>query len=103
MASTDEDTSNIRVASDRKNSEVFSAASTKTADTSSTEILKETSVASKADDHKTEAETDKDTNTKGADQTSQKESHTSKAPFIILVIIVAGAVCLFYFKRQKKA
>ena len=99
--STDGGTSNMKVDSGMENSEVSPAASTKTADESSAEIRKESSVDSNVADHKTEAETDKDA--KEAVQASQKESHTSKAPFIIMVIIAAGAVCLFYFQKQKKA
>lgn len=100
-ASTDEGVSNLKVNSGMENSGVSSAASTKAADESSTEIRKETSVTSNVDDDKTEAKTD--TDAKEAAEASQKESHTSKAPFVILVIIVAGAVCMFYFKKQKKA
>lgn len=100
-ASIYEGASDHKVDSGMGNSEGSSAASTKAADKSSTEIRVETSVASNVADHKAEAETDK--NAKEAVQASQKESHTSKAPFIILVIIAAGVVCLFYFQKQKKA
>lgn len=100
-ASIDEGASDHKLDSGMGNSEGSSAASTKVADKSSTEIRVETSVASNVADHKAEAETDK--NARDAVQASQKESHTSKAPFIILVIIAAGVVCLFYFQKQKKA
>jgi len=100
-ASTDEGASKLKVDSGMGNSEVSPMASTKTADESSTEIRKEISVTSNVDDDKTEAETD--TDAKQVTRASQEEVHTSKAPFIILVIIVAGAACLFYFKKQKKA
>lgn len=100
-ASIDEGASDHKLDSGMGNSEGSSAASTKVADKSSTEIRVETSVASNVADHKAEAETDK--NARDAVQASQKESHTSKTPFIILVIIAAGVVCLFYFQKQKKA
>lgn len=100
-ASTDEDASNLKVDSGRGDSEVSSVVSTKAADKSSTEIRVETSAASNVADHKTGAETE--TDAKQVTQASQEEAHTSKAPFIILVIIVAGTACLFYFKKQKKA
>lgn len=99
--STDEGASKLKVDSGMGNSEVSPTAFTKTADESSTEIRKETSVTSNVDDDKTEAETD--TDAKQVTQASQKEAHTSKALFIILVIIAAGAACMFYFKKQKKA
>ena len=98
-ASIDEGASDLKVDSGMGNSEGSSAASTKAADKSSTEIRVETSVTSNVADHKAEA----DKNAKDAVQESQKESHTSKAPFIILVVIAAGVVCLFYFQKQKKA
>lgn len=99
--STDEGASKLKVDSGMGNSEVSPTEFTKTADESSTEIRKETSVTSNVDDDKTEAETD--TDAKQVTQASQKEAHTSKALFIILVIIAAGAACMFYFKKQKKA
>ena len=99
--SADEGTLNRKVDSDIENSSVSPAASTKSADESSAEIRNETAMASPAADHKTEAKTDKDA--KETAQVSQKESHTSIAPFVILVIIAAGAACLYYFKKQKKS